>query len=172
MLHQIKSKTKMYRYLKAGRLGNTAKTYNTVADIPDDAVVGVRYSKIGSMSRCIYGINKTDLVRVDLTDAVISEYPQANADVVMNAEVMEIPKGMHLRYKLGNMVMRDAMKAPDTAEGLRALMILLYYMDPTSRDTLTVLLDTYRDHVIEFTIFDRPVGMLGLPTIFWEVRKY
>jgi len=68
--------------------------------------------------------------------------------------------------------MRKAMKNPDVATGLTSLTLLRYYMDSTSLDTLMDLLHSYSDHVIEFTIFDRAVGVLDLPTIFWEVRMY
>jgi len=94
----IHTKAKMYRYLKSGRLGNTAKIYTNIHDIPDTEIVGVRYAEVSSMGRCIYGISKQKLHTIDLTNAVISEYPQSKASVVLNAEIMNSTNGIYLRY--------------------------------------------------------------------------
>ena len=168
----LSTKKQMYSALRSGILGNTGKIYNSLQDVPDGELVVLRYASVSSMGRCVYGIAKHDIKPDQLDNAVICEYPQAKANTVMNAEVMESEHGMYLRYKTGNMVMRKAMKSPTVATGLVALSILRTYMDDTSFDTLLELYNTYRDHVIELTVFDRAVGTHNLPTIFWEVRKY
>lgn len=168
----ITTKAKMYRYLESGLFGNTAIIYSSVSDVPDNELVSVRYAQVSSIGRCIYGINKTQLHTINLDHAIICEYPQANADVVMNCELMESTSGMYLRYKVKNIIMRDAMRSPDIATGLTAKIILQRYLDASSLNNLLRLYNTYRDHVIEFTVFDSAVGVLSLPTIIWEVRKY
>lgn len=58
------------------------------------------------------------------------------------------------------------------AIGLTAHLILKENMDGPSWDCLQELLQIYPDAVIEFAVYDKPVGVLGWNTITWEVRNY
>lgn len=170
----INTKTKMYRYLQAGKFGNTMQIFDSLEKAPNINNLGVRFMKIGSINRCIPNISKRDLLRLklDLSEAKIFVCPENVGGNVLNAELMRSHEGLNLRYKVGNMIMRQAMNAPDRAIGLRAKMILQCYLDATSYDTLMDLLDLYPDHVIEFSVFDKAMGIFERRTIIWEVRKY
>lgn len=50
--------------------------------------------------------------------------------------------------------------------------ILRMILDTRSSENLERLYDMYPGHVIEFSVFKRPVGILGWNTIFWEVKRY
>ena len=72
------------------------------------------------------------------------------------------------------------------AEGLQAVALLQKYMDDRAWDMLNHLLGcqhgpdgtrgdelNFTYPIIEFACFDRPIGVLGWNTLFWEVRtKY
>lgn len=170
----INTKTKMYRNLKTGKLGNALKIYNDISNAPNTKRLAVRFMEIASMNRCIPQIYKRDLLAsdIDLSKAVICDCPKDLGNCMLNAEVARTHEGINLRYKVGNMVMRQAMNNPERAIGLKAKIILEYYTDPASYDTIMELLDMYPDHVIEFSVFDKAIGIFNRPTIIWEVRKY
>jgi hypothetical protein len=79
---------------------------------------------------------------------------------------------------LGNsrgLPMRPAIKAgyllPRT--GATILALLETYMDASSRDDISSLLDLYPDATIEFACFNCDVGIIpNRNTIIWEVRCY
>ena len=58
------------------------------------------------------------------------------------------------------------------ADGLMALGLLKCYLDDPSYDNMMSLLDEYPDHVVEFTAFNRAMGVLGWASCVWEVRSY
>jgi hypothetical protein len=58
------------------------------------------------------------------------------------------------------------------AEGLAAREILRARLEPRDYEAVLELLETYRDHVVEFTAFDRTMGLLERCIVIWEVRKY
>lgn len=59
------------------------------------------------------------------------------------------------------------------AYGLRALHLLQQNLYPPDLDDLLALLDDFEDHIIEFSVFNRPVGVIpGRRMLVWEVRLY
>jgi hypothetical protein len=56
------------------------------------------------------------------------------------------------------------------ATGLKAKIILESLLDPTSYDAIIDLLEKYDGHVIEFSCWERKVGIRR--TMIWEVRDY
>jgi len=56
---------------------------------------------------------------------------------------------------------------------LETKMLLRRFVDPSSRDDIDALFDTYPDATIEFTSFSCNTGVLPRRnTIIWEVRNY
>jgi hypothetical protein len=71
--------------------------------------------------------------------------------------------------------MRKAMAAgymhPYSGSAVRTLVNT--YMDPSSQDDLDALLELYPDATVEFSCFNRDIGVYpGRNTIFWETRNY
>lgn len=61
----------------------------------------------------------------------------------------------------------------ELATGLSARRIIREAMSGSSYEDWLVLIDRYPDHVLEVSIYDRPVGnMPDRNAIVWEVRKY
>lgn len=171
----IKTKTKMYEYLKKGLLGNTAKIYNSLNEIPKNEILSMRYNQAGNISKCDPNMTKDKLINrnIDLSEVTICQQPQQYANCLLNGEITKNHFGLDLRYKIGNMWMRPAMKIADRATGLFAQKILDTYLTSSDYDCLMDLLDIYEGHIIEFTVFDNYVGTIpNRNTIIWEVRKY
>lgn len=92
----------------------------------------------------------------------------------IQGEVYRSPRGLELYYTRVQKPMRTALAEASTqVSGIIASLLLRYHLCPRSHDWLMELLDRYPDHVIEFSAFDKDVGMIpGLNAIIWEVRMY
>lgn len=104
----------------------------------------------------------------------------------MQGEVMEcdvVPGDTYYSMKPGHYSMlytqvdenmRPALlKNSRNVSGAVADLLLSRYMDAPSRDNLRRLLyEDYQDNIVEFTCYNRGVGVLGWNTVFWEVRHY
>jgi hypothetical protein len=82
--------------------------------------------------------------------------------------------GIKLLYSLIAKPMREALAVESRhATGMKAEALLRYYMNPKSYDWTQVLLDRYKNHVIEFTTLGTCWGTLeGYNTLWWEIRLY
>lgn len=80
--------------------------------------------------------------------------------------------GLDLYYSTLKMPMRAALRRDGRqVSGIRAVLLLKYYLRPNDHEWLLVLLERYEGHVIEFTTLDRCWGTVpGSSTIIWEVR--
>jgi hypothetical protein len=83
----------------------------------------------------------------------------------------------YLLYSLTNATMREALAtAGEECCGWRARELCRHYMDPSSFADLLSIQDMWPDHVVEFSCFNRAVGILNSRfcrnTIFWEVRYH
>jgi hypothetical protein len=89
-------------------------------------------------------------------------------------EVFRGVGGLNLSYRTEAVTMRDAMALGFKFEkGYVANVILKTKMDVSSYEWLNYLLDTYEDHVVEFTTLSTCWGLIPrFNTLFWEVRKY
>lgn len=104
----------------------------------------------------------------------------------MDGEIRGVFHDRHLTYGRDHVPMRAMLAQPlraldpgyvepyhYEATGLKAEVLLKGAMSPGSYEDFQILRETYPDHVIEFTVYDAPVG--DIPhrnTIVWEVRLY
>lgn len=103
----------------------------------------------------------------------VSEGDGADSGRVLNAEVMRSDQYFDVLYSTRDDYMRQALaSAPQHAQGLRAVMLLRSKMDAASWDNLQDIFDRWPDSVVELTVYNRGVGLLGSNTVFWEVREY
>jgi hypothetical protein len=78
-----------------------------------------------------------------------------------------------LAYDESQATLRAAEEAGlTTVVGLAARDYLERRLDPCDHEHLLQLLTDYPDHVVEFTSFSQPLGLLHRCIIIWEVRKY
>lgn len=94
--------------------------------------------------------------------------------LLLQGEVMQSPNGLALYYSTALGPMRTSLaKGGTQVYGVEALMRLQNALDCNSYNWLTVLLDEYPFHVIEFSAFCRCWGTLpNHNTLFWECRLY
>ena len=93
---------------------------------------------------------------------------------VIQGEVMEGPWGLNLTWTAVKKPMRDALAVTSLYNnGLYAKLLLRKHMNDLSYEWLQYLLETYPDHVVEFSVYDYCWGTVpGHNTVFWEVRRY
>jgi hypothetical protein len=184
----ITTKKAMYRLLQAGLLGNTIPIYNSVDEWWDSDDLwrydnwGVRVLTPGD-KRMRLNIPRgwvLDYVKDNFPeDSGYNISPMIDQWSIFKGEVYEQyhtpPYGLcaYVNFK-GNMPWREALR--DYGQhffGLEAKLQLQKYMDPSSYDDVRTLLEEYPDHVVEFSVCDRSVGIIpGRNSVIWEVRKY
>ena len=94
---------------------------------------------------------------------------------LIQGEVQRTFRGLELYWTKAILPMRDAFRryGGATALGLVASAHLQAALDTLSYEWLGYLLDTYPDHIIEFSAFGVNWGTIpNRNTVFWEVRKY
>lgn len=98
---------------------------------------------------------------------------QANFGRLFQGEVVRDEQYLSLRYTTVDDIMRKALNISSrNVQMLEALLFLEYYLDTVSMDNMRRLWDEYPGHIVEFSTYNRPVGMLNSNTVFWEVRYY
>ncbi len=93
--------------------------------------------------------------------------------ITFHGEVQHVGGGLLLTWSKAKCNQRQAFKEDlRSASPGQGYWLVRHYMDNASWDNLWVLLETWPDHVVEFSCFDKGVGELGWNTVFWEVRDY
>lgn len=180
----ITSKNQMFELYSDLSFGNRFEYWSDLNEFWRSGyhgLVGCRYREIGSL--CV----KTQMTHGELLHYLdiwvksgysrdlitISGQPPLEACYLLNAEIMRSTSHLDVTYSLANAPMRPALKcSTNYASMLESELLLRRYLDQASYENLQRLLDTYPDHVIELSVFDQSVGVLGCNTIFWEVRYY
>lgn len=82
--------------------------------------------------------------------------------------------GLDLHYTTVAKPMREALKVwSDHLQGILVNRLLERYLCQRSQDWLWHLLETYPDHVVEFSTYSVEWGTVpGYNTVYWEVRAY
>ncbi|MBW3020365.1 hypothetical protein KY334_03635 [Candidatus Woesearchaeota archaeon] len=179
----IDTKAKNYELWNKGLLGNKLRTWDSYEDIIKsnyEGTVTVR-NKNPNSKFCKYDVSIKDIPNL------IKEWSKEGCDVkevtynesapdeflLIQGEIMKSNEFYYFRYSTEKTNMRDALKNAKDIEGLEVEMLLKKYMDSASYDDLMILLDTYPDHVVEFSVYSIDLGEVpNRNTIFWEVRKY
>lgn len=168
----------MYRLVKAGRLGNYPRMWDTVDAV--EAAQNVGLVSIRSLERSspvkLYHVPAGDLRRV------VGELPEIHLRAGLT--FLEAPPdhlrtiqgewdGHSLFYSCRPEPMRTALeKDGKQVYGLTARMLLKQHLDPIDVEWLDELTATYPEHVIEFSGFRVRCGTLNRRMIIWEVRAY
>lgn len=115
----------------------------------------------------------------DLDKLYFQEVPGPRTKRLMNAEIMgggEVVgwKSPILKYGSSEtMTLRDDLNENGAAvEGVAASIRLRHVCGDEAWTDVMEMLHRYPQSVIEFTVFDKPVGTEHRNTIFWEVRNY
>ena len=181
---QILSKEIAYKIYNQGILFNRLRVWDSVDELLKShykGTVSIRY-KGGSRGSGFYAYN----VPVSRVRRIVKEW-QANGaklnkivfnesapdeHLVIQGEVTRDPD-LELFYSREKKKMNIALKNGFSVKGLKAKLLLKYFMDETSYDELMALLDIFPKHVIEFSTYSINLGILPhRNTIIWEIRKY
>lgn len=186
----IRNKRHMYQLLRLGMLGNPPLTFSTVKDavswaseypgrdlsirstVPRSPLFRAHMAPMAFVA--LYEHYKA--TGVDLGTLIFSESPPRRT-MLVQGEVAEIETvsdvGLQFEYTYDSLNMREAFTFDrHFARGLQARELLRAHMDENSQNCLWDLLAKYPGHVLEISVYDRPVGRYRWNTMFWEVRRY
>lgn len=184
----VDSKTKMYRLLRQGEFGNTFKNYTSVREVMNSDLkqISVRYSDRSKNGKSFFEVTDKEHL-----NSVIEKFVKNGAErgkicfnngdfslqkkIVIQGELCEIDGMLELAFSTREgITLREATnRGLKRTCGLTVKYMLQHYLWPSDYDWLFELLDKYPGHVIEFTTFSIPVGVIrNRCTVIWEVRKY
>jgi hypothetical protein len=181
----VRNKVDFYDRFQAGEFGNRPRTWSNYAALQSDPYSGsvvIRYKDPNSPF-LTYNVQQSELpsrltryVEVYGAEFIKFRFNEAMPDdhLLIQGELIDQPGGIHLHYSTAPHPMCEALRRYGKhASGLRAKHLLKANLDPDSYEWLYHLLDTYPEHTIEFSTYDRHVGLLeGHNTVWWEVRLY
>ncbi len=193
MGEKIRRKSRMYELFTIGALGNRPRTWATLEDLLSSDYRGqvgmferndrgggglVEYNvSVDMVETCVQNWQRRNVPhhRIQFTEMAPHEHNLIQGEVTgpLNCPAPEWGWDWSLscNAEIG-LTMRDARALPwhTMTSGVRPF--LRQMLDEPSWDNLVRLIETYPEHVIEFSTFRRRVGELGWNTIFWEVRLY
>lgn len=102
--------------------------------------------------------------------------PKGNGYVQHNTvyQVEDKQSSLLLHYSFDDKLYRDAMSGINdraTLTGMEADSLLRQRVDPGDYDCLMELLDTYEDAIVEFTCFEKRLGIFNRRMVVWECRS-
>lgn len=181
----IRDKRTALAMLRAGQLGNTLRTWASVAAMRADGYNGsvtLRYA-VGNTPLCRYRVPNDQIESViaawvaqgaNVEDVQINESAPDDR-LVLQGEVQRLPGGLSMTYSREQKPMREALRGDEVvhAHGLGALGVLERNLWPSDYSDLEALLELYPDSVVEFSCYEIPVGCIpNRAMVIWEVRNY
>ena len=179
---EITTKAKNYELLSKGKLGNTIKTWGSLAEFKESLYVGevtIRYKGLSGGQFCYYSVSDVDSVVSEIEgkgggkEKIVINESAPDEFLTVQGELMRNTHGLYFFYSTKQGKMRDCLKSASSVFGLRAKIILQHYLTPSSYEDVMDLLDEYPDHVIELSAYSKCLGSrTGRNALIWEVRKY
>lgn len=188
----VLNKSDMVKRWVAGEFGNSIKCWDSwdayVEDVgrekwASESPVALRYKDPGAPF-CRYDLTFEDAVEqvrdweedykhFDISKVWVNDSNNPDRYLRLQGEVARSHRGLELRWSPLKKKMRHALAEDErNAVGMQAQAILREHLDPVAYDWLEVLLERYPDHVVEFSTWSVPFGVLGWNTVFWECRLY
>lgn len=182
----ITTKEQFYKLWKSLALGNRIEVFENIDEFLQSGFAGpisIRYREAGSPYKAFYIPAHKVLDKVtefckrgaDRSKFTFNESTPDDCLILQGevAYIYETGNGLTLTFNRKQCSMKEAMLHPEQATGLRAKMIMEYYMNPKSMDMIRDLFEIYPDDVIEFGIYNKNLGVLpGHNVVIWEVRNY
>lgn len=178
----VRTKADFYRRFHAGEFGNHGPMWATLEEWKKsgyDKPIAIRTMKPGG--RCDYDIQKGQVAE-RTADFILQGWRELNYSAMsphdcnaIQGEICQLPSGIHLFASTAvELPMRPALATAGRHwNGATAVAVLRHFMDASSYEWMWHLLDSYPGHVLEFTTFTRPYGVIrGMNTVWWEVRLY
>jgi len=189
----VLTKAENYRRWTSGRFGNRLRAWRTVDAWNLDrrhggfsGQVSLRYLGLGGGGWCAYDVEAQEVPRV------VAEWEEQGADarlIMVNESAPDasiLIQGEFLNavrdhvwvegftYSRKRLKMRQALQLDrQYASGRWARYLLRAEMSPSSWSDFEELLALYPGHVLEVSVYGRPLGDTpGRNALVWEVRKY
>ena len=188
-MNPVLTKQDFVKRYAQGEFGNRPRTWLTYQDWAFDNLGESKLKRFHIRNRVANGptwfdINKGDMSTVlsriasqgvSLESLYFTEMVDHTRNCIQG-EVVETPTNLHILYSTARGAganMRAVLPTANHARGVVAVTILREMLPVQDYDWLRHLLDSYPEHVVEFTTLTCEVGVVpGSKTLFWEVRKY
>lgn len=174
----VTTKQKMYELVERGRFGNYPRWWRSIEAMKASGYrghVSLRSLEVANQVRLYH-------VPADEVSERVSQLPnsQQRAGIVFSESPPDERRviqgewdGFDLHYTFARHPMRLAFEEQSLhASGPRARLILMAHLPVTEYEWLCELSSDFPNHVIEFSVFSVPVGLLGNHMLVWEVRAY
>lgn len=176
----VSSKRDMYARLAAGEFGNTNPAWYSFREWDQRKLMrsvnlwGIRALAAGD-KRLALDVPQWDVERrcreypegfqiSPMVDSVATFRGEAWVSPELGLTVRGGPYQRHIKW-------REFLARAKTLTGLRAAMVLTEHMWPADLENFNRLLESYDNHVVEFTTCQRAMGTIPRRnTIIWEVR--
>jgi len=179
----IRSKQQMYQLMERGALGNSFRIWHNVEDLIQsgfDGPLGIRCAGVPGLpyfhrltiEQVIRKVEELKCFRcpIKIYEASQDEY------ITIQGEICEIDGLLVAELSRAKTHQRAALVAERiTYYGLQVWDVLsrVGLLTEVDLNDLHMLLDTYPNHVIEFTAYEILVGqLLGRSHVVWEIRFY
>ncbi|MCC7004419.1 hypothetical protein IT397_00665 [Candidatus Nomurabacteria bacterium] len=186
-METITSKRQFMDLWRKGLLGNRPRIWDTLREVKASGFSGllaIRYIGLGGGGPFVVNLKLGELesemrriVKAGWSESqfcFIEQITPGMVTYIINGEICRKEDGFWLHFSTENKFMRPALsQSPQNLRNLEAQMMLRKLLWPTDYEELMGLLEQYPDHVVEFSGFDRCVGIVpNRRMIIWEVRKY
>lgn len=182
---RITSKTQFFEEWEAGKLGNRPYLFRDGITAYQAKFPFYGFRELGQagggkwmLIPREHVIGMYHLWKLESKNFIIDSaiYPATDDNITLQGEVCRTIRGWEGNlgycrgYKMRPAMITGLLKPRSASE---TLVLINTYMDPSSVEDLRALLDLYPDATVEFTCFDRDLGIIpGRNTIFWETRDY
>lgn len=176
----ITTKKHMYRLLSEGALGNRFRIWTSVEAFERSGyrgLVGVRASDQPGATYWHHLTPHQALAASSLFEEmglhpVIYE-ASPDRSIVMQGECVWLDGIFYVRYSRSQTHMRAALSSDNNyAEGRHGEILVRHAVGQRCWSDFVWLSLEYPDHAIEFTAYDRPVGVEQQLAVVWEIRHY
>jgi len=178
----VRTKRDFVRRYIAGEFGNHTRSWQGIDDCPclgmenyhiRNRIIGgpTWYNVCGEHLRDMW--EAVCSVHADPANLYISEMAPTPYTTIQG-EVIRSPQGLYLYYNQVPLPMRDGFRIERKEAFLvKAKELLRHYLCDNSWEWMQHLLDSYPDHVVEFSSYSQSCGTLpNHNTLFWEIRAY
>ncbi len=181
-MNPVLTKSDFVRRYQLGEFGNAGPTWNTFKEYRDSKYNGlVHFRNRVAGGQTWYNVSRlqapytySELQSQGLENQIYFSAMAPTEKTLIQGEVKRTELGLYLKYSKLPLTMREALiKEEQTALRLTANLILKTYLCNNSYEWLNHLLDSYSNHVIEFSTYSCNWGTVPrFNTVWWECRLY
>jgi hypothetical protein len=179
---QITNKRDMLELMHRGAFGVSMRTWYSIeallADPPESGMVGIRNLTVSaalmkSHLTIVEAVCIATKCQAEGAKLYFQESPPTE-HCTIQGEISYVDGILTFFYSRAKLPMRPALAMAGQHEyGFKVLWLLKNELTFDSYNDINELLETYEDHVIEFTAFNRCVGWAkGRNMCVWEVRLF